>query len=79
MDGKRTAALLVAGAIALLPGLIRAIPAEAASSPPGGPGSNATWNESDVTGFADSLGANSKVWYTLGDGELENSVLSGDR
>jgi len=73
MDGKRTAALLVAGAIALLPGLIRAIPAEAASSPPGGPGSNATWNESDVTGFADSLGANSKVWYTLGDGELENA------
>ena len=73
MDGKRTAALLVAGAIALLPGLTRAIPAEAASSPPGGPGSNATWNESGVTGFADSLGANSKVWYTLGDGELENA------
>jgi len=73
MDGKRTAALLVAGAIALLPGLTRAIPAGAASSPPGGPGSNPTWNESGVTGFADSLGANSKVWYTLGDGELENA------
>ena len=25
-----------------------------------------------MTGFADSLGSASKVWYTLGDGELEN-------
>src|SRR5581483_5086362 len=46
--------------------------ARAAGSAPGAPGTNATWNESHVQGFADSLGAASKVWYTLGDGELEN-------
>ena len=75
MDGKRTAALLTAGALTLLPGLIRTLPAAAAAaagSAPGAPGSNATWDESQVTGFADSLGAASKVWYTLGNGELEN-------
>ena len=72
MDGKRIAALLTAGALALVPGLIRVVPAAAAGSAPGAPGSNATWDESQVTGFADSLGAASKVWYTLGNGELEN-------
>ena len=72
MDGKRIAALLTAGALTLLPGLIRVLPAAAAGSAPGAPGSNATWDESQVTGFADSLGASSKVWYTLGNGELEN-------
>jgi glucoamylase len=40
---------------------------------PGEPGSAATWNEPSVTGFADSLGASSKVWYTIGNGELENA------
>src|SRR5215471_19951340 len=39
---------------------------------PGAPGANATWNEANLQGLADSLGAGSKVWYTLGDGELEN-------
>ena len=72
MDGKRIAALLTAGALALVPGLIRVVPAAAACSAPGAPGANATWDESQVTGFADSLGAASKVWYTLGNGELEN-------
>jgi glucoamylase len=48
----------------------RAAPATAA---PGSPGSNATWNESNLQGFADSLGSASKVWYTLGNGELENA------
>ena len=73
MTGKKLAGLLAAGAIALVPGLIRITPAAAAGSAPGAPGSNATWNESNVTGFADSLGAGSKVWYTLGNGELENA------
>jgi len=76
MDGKRIAALLVAADVLLVP-LIRAVPAAAAtasgaSEAPGAPGANATWDESQVTGFADSLGASSKVWYTLGNGELEN-------
>src|ERR1700690_2892349 len=44
----------------------------AAGAAPGAPGANATWNESSLQGFADSLGSDSKVWYTLGDGELEN-------
>jgi glucoamylase len=47
-------------------------PADAATAP-GGPGSNAYWNEPFGTqGFATSLSGSSKVWYTLGDGELEN-------
>ena len=71
MDGKRIAALLTAGALALVPGLIRVVPAAAAGSAPGAPGANATWN-SNLQAFADSLGSASKVWYTLGDGELEN-------
>ena len=71
MDGKRIAALLVAADVLLVP-LIRAVPAAAATAP-GAPGADATWDESQVTGFADSLGASSKVWYTLGNGELENA------
>jgi glucoamylase len=63
------AAALIAGAGILGP----ATPALAQGSAPGAPGANATWNESNVQGFADSLGASSKVWYTLGDGELENA------
>jgi len=46
--------------------------ARAATSAPGAPGAAAFWNEPSVSGFADSLGASSKVWYTLGNGELEN-------
>jgi glucoamylase len=45
----------------------------AQGSAPGEPGSAAYWDEPSVGGFADSLGASSKVWYTLGDGELENA------
>ena len=73
MDGKTIAALLVAADVLLVP-LIRAVPAAGAtaSGAPGAPGATATWDESQVTGFADSLGASSKVWYTLGNGELEN-------
>ncbi|MFI5062365.1 MAG: glycoside hydrolase family 15 protein [Streptosporangiales bacterium] len=60
------AALAVAGA------LTTAAPALAAGTAPGAPGANATWNESNLQAFADSLGSASKVWYTLGNGELEN-------
>jgi glucoamylase len=45
----------------------------ASTDPPGAPGANAFWNESHVQGFADALSANSKVWYTIGDGQLENA------
>ena len=38
----------------------------------GAPGASATWNESNLQAFAGSLGSASKVWYTLGNGELEN-------
>jgi len=47
--------------------------ARAQTIAPGEPGSAAYWNEPSVGGFADSLGADSKVWYTLGNGELENA------
>lgn len=59
--------VMTAGAVAL------SGTARAQGSAPGSPGSNATWNEASVTGFADSLGTASKVWYTLGNGELENA------
>ena len=64
----------LSAALALVAGstIAAARPALAQGSAPGAPGANATWNESNVTGFADSLGSSSKVWYTLGDGELEN-------
>src|ERR1700678_1102315 len=67
---------IVVGVIVLVGGLatVAAVPAAHASgSAPGEPGSAATWNEPSVTGFADSLGASSKVWYTIGNGELENA------
>jgi glucoamylase len=64
--GLLAATALVAGSVTM------ATPALAATAP-GAPGANATWNESNVTSFADSLGSASKVWYTLGDGELENA------
>jgi glucoamylase len=74
---RRAAVLLFAvGAVTLLAGAITATTssvAAAATSAPGAPGSNATWNEDgQVQGFADSLGSSSKIWYTLGNGELEN-------
>ncbi len=63
-----TAAATAAAVTALAP----ASPALAAGPAPGAPGANATWNEANLQGFADSLGSASKVWYTLGNGELEN-------
>ncbi len=68
---RRGASLLTAAALVVAGSVTMATPALAATAP-GAPGANATWNESNVTGFADSLGSASKVWYTLGDGELEN-------
>jgi glucan 1,4-alpha-glucosidase len=67
-------AMAGAAAVVLATGLAVAVPqALAQGSAPGSPGANATWNEPSVTGFADSLGASSKVWYTIGNGELENA------
>jgi glucoamylase len=67
--------LAMAGAaVVLVAGMAAAAPvALAQTSAPGAPGADATWDEPSVTGFADSLGASSKVWYTIGDGELENA------
>src|SRR5580658_7224565 len=59
-------------AIAMSAAVAQAPPAFAQGSAPGSPGANATWNESNLQAFADSLGSSSKVWYSLGDGELEN-------
>jgi glucoamylase len=68
------AAALTALAVSALAvsALAQAPPALAQGGAPGAPGANATWNESNVQAFADSLGSSSKVWYTLGNGELEN-------
>jgi glucoamylase len=48
-----------------------AVPAAAATAG-GGPGSNAFWDEPHTQGFADALSPSSKIWYTLGDGQLQN-------
>ncbi len=62
------------GAIVLAAGLVAGqVPASAQGSAPGAPGANATWDEPNITGFADALSASSKVWYTIGNGELENA------
>ena len=66
-------ALAAVAALAVAGALSAAAPALAAGSAPGAPGANATWNESNLQAFADSLGSASKVWYTLGNGELENA------
>jgi glucoamylase len=67
---------LIAGAACAVVAAMSAVagtPARAQTVAPDAPGAAAYWNESNVGGFADSLGASSKVWYTLGDGELENA------
>ncbi len=66
------AAALAALAVFGVPAVAHAPAALAAGTAPGAPGGNATWNESNLQAFADSLGSASKVWYTLGNGELEN-------
>jgi glucoamylase len=58
---------------AAMSSVIATTAARAQTSAPGEPGTAAYWDEPSVDGFADSLGADSKVWYTLGDGELENA------
>ena len=69
----RPRVLAVVAALAVAGALTTAAPALAAGTAPGAPGANATWNESSLQAFADSLGSASKVWYTLGNGELENA------
>src|SRR5580658_6591997 len=71
--GRFLAVSVAGAALALAAGLVTAVPASAQGSAPGAPGADATWNEPSVTGFADSLGSSSKVWYTIGNGELENA------
>ncbi len=60
------AALAVSG-----PGYAAASPSPAASSvAPGGPGDQAVWTAADKHGFGTATGTTSKVWYTLGSGQL---------
>jgi glucoamylase len=41
-----------------------------ASVAPGGPGDQAVWTPADKHGFGTAAGTGSKVWYTLGSGQL---------
>jgi glucoamylase len=66
-------ATVVGAVLALVAALATSAPANAQGQAPGAPGAAAIWNEPSVTGFANSLGSGSKVWYTLGNGELENA------
>src|SRR5579862_6389860 len=70
---RRRTVLPAAVILALAASSAVAAVAQAAGTAPGEPGVAASWNEPSVTGFADSLGSSSKVWYTLGNGELENA------
>jgi glucoamylase len=65
----------IATALALTAGFAVAITESAsAATSSGGPGTTPYWNESGgVQGFATSTSSSSKVWYTLGNGELENA------
>jgi glucoamylase len=73
---RRSALALATAAAAMLGYLGLAAPAQAATatgSASGGPGANAYWNDPHgAQGFATALSGSSKVWYTLGNGELEN-------
>lgn len=69
---QRRTSLLTAGLTLAAAALTASTGIAAAATAPGAPGANAVWNEPHVQGFADALSANSKVWYSLGDGQLEN-------
>ena len=72
------AAVLLATLLLLeVTGLAKA--ASSSSSAPGAPGEPAVWTEADKDGFGTSQTINSKVWYTLDDGELTERVLPGHR
>lgn len=73
---RRSVLTLAVAAGAALGCLGLATPAYATSadtSAGGGPGTAAYWNDPHgAQGFATALSGSSKVWYTLGNGELEN-------
>ena len=64
--GLATAVAAVAGTMT-----VGAVPASAATAS-NGPGANATWGEPHIQGFGDAVGAASKLWYEVGDGQLGN-------
>src|SRR5215211_40827 len=69
------AAVLVATLLVLeMSGLAEA--ASSSSSAPGAPGEQAVWTGADKDGFGTSKTTNSKVWYTLDDGELTEVYYS---
>jgi glucoamylase len=74
---RGTAAGVLSGLVSLAalavaaPGYAATAPgAGAASVAPGGPGDQAVWTAADKHGFGTATGTTSKVWYTLGSGEL---------
>lgn len=67
-------ALPAAAALAVMAAVtVQSTGTASASTAPGAPGASSTWNEADLQAFADAPGPASKVWYTLGDGELRNA------
>src|SRR4051812_5415966 len=57
-----------------------AAPASAQTEAPGSPGASANWTTGNKQGLGTSVGADSKVWYTLSDGALSEVYYpSGDR
>ncbi|MGW7001272.1 glycoside hydrolase family 15 protein [Streptomyces sp. NPDC054933] len=68
----RRTSLLTAAATLAAAALAGSAGSAVADPAPGAPGASAFWNEPNVQGFADALSAQSKVWYTLGNGELQN-------
>jgi len=69
----RSASLFTAAISLMAAALAGSAGTAAADTAPGAPGADAYWNEPNVQGFADALSPQSKVWYTLGNGELQNA------
>jgi glucoamylase len=56
--------------VSMSPAVSASIPGNDAAVAPGAPGAAAVWTEGDKHGFGTSTTTQSKVWYTLGQGQL---------
>jgi glucoamylase len=70
LSAPRRCAVALAAGLLLIP-LALAPPAGAADgTAPGAPGERATWTPADKQGFGTARSVESKLWFTLGNGEL---------
>jgi glucoamylase len=77
MTGRRLGLICAVAALAtfwlpasLSPAVSASNPSDDAALAPGAPGAAAVWTAADKHGFGTSTTTQSKVWYTLGQGQL---------